>query len=363
MTSMAFARGAQMYQVMSPNMPGLIQKNMCNMGEVNLPNCQGTGFCPMGSMDMNVHTGMHVAPMNNGMAPIAVFMDPQGNIITTMSMPMNVAPSQSDGSAWSSQQMAWSDYGWCNWSTESEHSETIPETKPKDDLLKLSLDRLGCWKVQAMIPKFTNAELEDLAQQLKGHVRELIESPHGNHVMQKFIEYASPHRLGFVLRELIAWAPAHFLAQHRFGCRVLERILEHFPEEPIAGMLKSLVDHTEELMVHRYGNYVIRVLAEQGPEQAKAAVHNTLRKHLVRLARNDKGCTLVDVLLSYGEVTERKPIVQELIKVKGLVPSMQRLRSATDALWRILQIAEEMPAANLLLQRQMDIWCRKWQQQ
>ena len=24
------------------------------------------------------------------------------------------------------------------------------------------------------------------------------------------------------------------------------RILEHFPEEPIAGMLKSLVDHTEE---------------------------------------------------------------------------------------------------------------------
>ncbi|CAJ1350023.1 unnamed protein product [Effrenium voratum] len=72
-------------------------------------------------------------------------------------------------------------------------------------------------------------------------------------------------------------------------------------------------------MVHRYGNYVIRVLAEQGPEQAKAAVHNTLRKHLVRLARNDKGCTLVDVLLSYGEVTERKPIVQELIKASVLV--------------------------------------------
>ena len=61
--------------------------------------------------------------------------------LRTMSMPMNAAPSKSDGSAWSSQQMAWSDYGWCNWSTESEHSETIPETKPKDDLLKLSLDR------------------------------------------------------------------------------------------------------------------------------------------------------------------------------------------------------------------------------
>jgi len=354
-----------MYQVMCPNMPCLIQKNMSNMGEVNLPNCHGAGFCPVGSMDMNVHPGMHVAPTNNGMAPMAVFMDPQGNIITTMSMPMNpmnVTPSQCDGSSWS-QQRAWSEYDWCNWSAESEAIETIPETKPKDDLLKLSLDRLGCWTVQAMIPKFTNVELEELAQQLKGHVREVIESPHGNHVMQKFIEYTSPLRLGFVLRELSTWAPAHLLAQHRYACRILERILEHFPEKAIAGMLKSLVDHTEELMVHRYGNYVIRVLAEQGPEQAKAAVHHTLRKHLVRLARNDKGCTLVDVLLSYGEVKEHKPIVQELIKVKGLVPSMQRLRSAADALERILQIAQEMPAANLLLQRQMDIWCRKWQQQ
>ncbi|CAJ1413471.1 unnamed protein product [Effrenium voratum] len=339
MTSMAFARGTQMYQVMSPNMPGLIQKNMCNVGQVNLPNCHGVDFC---SMDMNVHANLPVAPMNNGMTPMAVLMDPQGNIITTMSMPMypmNMTPSQCDGSAWN-QQRAWSEYDCRNWSTESETFETIPETKPKDDLLKLSLDRMGCWKVQAMIPKFTNTELEDLAKQLKGHVRELIESPHGNHVMQKFIEYASPQRLGFVLRELSAWAPAHFLAQHRYACRVLERILEHFPEEPIAGMLKSLVDHTEELMVHRYGNYVIRVLAEQGPEQAKAAVHHTLRKHLVRLARNDKGCTLVDVLLSYGKVNEQKPIVQELIKVKGLVPSMQRFHGATDALWRILQIAQ-----------------------
>ena len=82
MASMAFACGAPMYQVMCPNMPCLIQKNVCNMGEVNLPNCHGTGVCPMGSMDMNVHTGMHVAPVNNGMAPMAVFMDPQGNIIT-----------------------------------------------------------------------------------------------------------------------------------------------------------------------------------------------------------------------------------------------------------------------------------------
>ena len=80
MTSMAFARGTQMYQVMSPNMPGLIQKNMCNVGQVNLPNCHGVDFC---SMDMNVHANLPVAPMNNGMTPMAVLMDPQGNIITT----------------------------------------------------------------------------------------------------------------------------------------------------------------------------------------------------------------------------------------------------------------------------------------
>ena len=34
--------------------------------------------------------------------------------------------------------------------------------------------------------------------------------------------------------------------------------------------------------------------------------------------RNDKGCTLVDVLLSYGEVNQQKAIVQELVKASVL---------------------------------------------
>ena len=52
-------------------------------------------------------------------------------------------------------------------------------------------------------------------------IKSWLESPNDS-------RYASPHRLGFVLRELSAWAPAHFLAQHRFGCRVLERLLARF---------------------------------------------------------------------------------------------------------------------------------------
>ena len=38
------------------------------------------------------------------------------------------------------------------------------------------------------------------------------------------LEYMAPKALYFVLEEMLAWAPAPVLARHRYGCRILDRL-------------------------------------------------------------------------------------------------------------------------------------------
>lgn len=48
------------------------------------------------------------------------------------------------------------------------------------------------------------------------------------------------------------------LSTHPYGCRVIQRILEHCTPEQTAPILEELHQHTEQLIQDQYGNYVIQ---------------------------------------------------------------------------------------------------------
>ena len=53
------------------------------------------------------------------------------------------------------------------------------------------------------------------------------------------------------------------LSTHPYGCRVIQRILEHCLPEQTASILEELHQNTEQLIQDQYGNYVIQhVLGE-----------------------------------------------------------------------------------------------------
>lgn len=55
------------------------------------------------------------------------------------------------------------------------------------------------------------------------------------------------------------------LSTHPYGCRVIQRILEHCTGEQTSPVLEELHQHTEQLLQDQYGNYVIQhVLGESG---------------------------------------------------------------------------------------------------
>lgn len=48
------------------------------------------------------------------------------------------------------------------------------------------------------------------------------------------------------------------LSTHPYGCRVIQRILEHCTPEQTAPILAELHQHTDQLIQDQFGNYVIQ---------------------------------------------------------------------------------------------------------
>jgi pumilio RNA-binding family len=64
------------------------------------------------------------------------------------------------------------------------------------------------------------------------------------------------------------------LSTHPYGCRVIQRILEHCTLEQTTLVLGEIHDQTERLVMDQYGNYVIQHVLEHGrPEDKSKIIH------------------------------------------------------------------------------------------
>merc|ERR1711988_1336486 len=111
---------------------------------------------------------------------------------------------------------------------------------------------------------------------LRGHVRPAMRSMYANYVLQKIIEVTPISKHSFIVEELNGFAIE--VARHRFGCRILCRILEHGSLEDgrTAQLLQEVLDDAEALSRHTYGNFVIATILEFGLPQHRQQVAHVL---------------------------------------------------------------------------------------
>merc|ERR1719161_141837 len=190
-------------------------------------------------------------------------------------------------------------------------TEIIEWLRPR--ALELALSSTGCRVMQKVLDL---ANGKDLVRQLHGNVICLLESPHGNHVLQKVIEVNPPHSMQFVLDELAQYPGGWVkLAQHRFGCRVMERILEHCPEEMTASLIIPVILDAHVLCQHPYGNYVVQHVLEYGSPANRVQVARILLARsgsLVPLGCSRYGSFTVKRLLEVLTGPVRTELVQQL---------------------------------------------------
>lgn len=164
------------------------------------------------------------------------------------------------------------------------------------DALDLALSMCGCRVVQKVLEVVGGEDRALLVEKFHGQSLALVESPHGNHVLQKCIEVMPPLAVRFVLDELSfyqgGWAA---LARHRFGCRVVERLLEYCPEDMTGPLFTALIADTCTLCRHPYGNYVVQHVLEYGGQGHQEAVVSALVQGGVAvLAQHHVACHVIE---------------------------------------------------------------------
>jgi hypothetical protein len=145
-------------------------------------------------------------------------------------------------------------------------------------------DAISSRSVQCAIERANADQKLKLVQEFHGNVCAMIESLHGNHVLSKAIEVLPRKETTFVLEEL--HGKAVWLAEHKFGCRVFQRLIEHHGLG--STMMQRLVAEISDLIVmmahNNNGNYVIQCLLEHAPECREHIAHQLLHSDVRSMA-------------------------------------------------------------------------------
>lgn len=76
------------------------------------------------------------------------------------------------------------------------------------------------------------------------------------------------------------------LSTHPYGCRVIQRILEHCNQEQTSPILDELHDNIDRLVQDQYGNYVIQHVLEHGSYEDKSKIVMQLKGNIVLLSQH-----------------------------------------------------------------------------
>lgn len=212
--------------------------------------------------------------------------------------------------------------------------------KMKDDLretlqgemLQLSLQMYGCRVVQKALETLDDADLPKLLTEFHNNVLSCIHDQNGNHVIQKCIEVMSEkaksarargenvqgdffeEQIDFIVDDVLA--NVRSLSCHPYGCRVLQRILEHCPEPKKSHALDEIKKCHRTLLDDQYGNYVIQHVLQFGRTSDRDSLLDiVISNGILILSRQKFASNVVEKLLKYGSPEQRSRIVAEMLKI------------------------------------------------
>jgi pumilio RNA-binding family len=218
-------------------------------------------------------------------------------------------------------------------------------------VVDLSLSKNGTTVIQTAIKHGSSEDQERLGRCLRGHVLQLLESPHGNFVLQQSVLSMPPHAVKFILNELSrfpgSWAG---VAKHRFGCRIAERVLEHCSEELTAPLVKSVLNDISATSKSLFANYVVQHILEHGAALQRIQVVLALKRvGIVWLAQHRVASNIVEKVVEHGGVDEHRALAMAILEVPGSVVELANDRYGSFTIKRLVDTLIEEPLRSQLI--------------
>uniref|UniRef100_A0A4W5MKL7 Pumilio RNA binding family member 2 n=1 Tax=Hucho hucho TaxID=62062 RepID=A0A4W5MKL7_9TELE len=182
----------------------------------------------------------------------------------------------------------------------------------------------------------------DIVRELDGHVLKCVKDQNGNHVVQKCIECVQPQALQFIIDAF--QGQVFVLSTHPYGCRVIQRILEHCTQEQTLPILEELHQHSEQLGQDQYGNYVIQHVLEHGRPEDKSKIVAEVRGKVLLLSQHKFASNVVEKCVIHSSRAERALLIDEVCCQKdgphSALYTMMKDQYANYVVQRMIDMAE-----------------------
>jgi mRNA-binding protein PUF3 len=151
-----------------------------------------------------------------------------------------------------------------------------------------------------------------LVKELEPSVLRCVKDQNGNHVVQKAIERVPMKHIQFIIDSFTNKVGE--LAIHSYGCRVIQRVLEHCDERSKRSVLAELHACGSTLFSDQYGNYVTQHIIEYGFPEDRAWVIGLITMNLLVFSKHKFASNVVERCLVFGTAEQRRGIMLEIIK-------------------------------------------------
>jgi len=119
--------------------------------------------------------------------------------------------------------------------------------------------------------------------------------------------------LGVIAEEMLGAGPE--IARHRYGCRVLCRLVERHFGRAVAHvdeLIEELLAEGAELSRHTFGHYVMEIMLQHGSAHHRRQICAALSAELMRNAKNRSATYVVERALAVCDEEDSRPMVQNL---------------------------------------------------
>jgi pumilio RNA-binding family len=183
---------------------------------------------------------------------------------------------------------------------------------------RLSLSKSGCRLIQKALEVTGGSDRDLIIAELKDHVCELYASPNGNYVLSRAIEVLPASKIGWVISAILGQGLV--VAKHKFGCRVICRLIEHCAganEEQIASLLDEILADAPTLARHTYGNFVMQTVFEHTSSIRRKAILQKLLPEFSGLAMHRTGSLVAQRALTYCDAEDQDHALLAFLSAEG----------------------------------------------
>jgi len=157
-------------------------------------------------------------------------------------------------------------------------------------------------------------------------VLKCVKDQNGNHVVQKAIERVPAEHIQFIINAFTG--QVHGLATHPYGCRVVQRMLEHCQNPSRKQLLEELHACAPSLIVDQYGNYVTQHVIEHGDPEDRVKIISLITAQLITFSKHKFASNVVEKSIQHGSDIQRGKIVATLTALdeKGESPLLHLMK-------------------------------------